>query len=123
VLVLTGILPGRAHALANALSGLFSAASTTASERASVKARMGLHYGQVLSYESAEGTRRPTGLPLFEADALAGDKEAQRYDAVVVSAALVEGGATAFDEIGRLATEHGAKIRRYVPHGTPRRDP
>ncbi len=127
MLALTQVPLGRALGLATDLAKLLDAAGSTQSPEAPVKARIGVHYGQVLSYENAEGVTRPTGHALFDADRIAGDDEARRYNAVVVSGALIESAAQGlreaerFDEIGPLTTAQGATIRRYVPRGAPRR--
>jgi WD40 repeat protein len=127
VLALTQVAPGRAFVLATELASLLEAAGTTQSADAPVRARIGVHYGQVLPYENAEGVTRPTGIALFDADGLAGDDEARRYDAIVVSGALIEsaakgtGEAGRFEEIGPFTTAQGTTIRRYVPRDAPRR--
>jgi hypothetical protein len=123
VLSLTQVPLGRAFGLATDLAGLLEAAGTTQAADAPVRARIGVHYGQVLPYENAEGVARPTGLALFDADGLAGDAEARSYDAIVVSGALIESAsdgarkleASRFQEIAPLVTPHEATIRRFVP--------
>jgi len=123
VLSLTQVPLGRAFGLATELASLLEAAGTTQAEDAPVRARIGVHYGQVLPYENAEGVARPTGLSLFDADGLAGDAEARRYDAVVVSGALIESAAlgagkltaSRFQEIAPLVTPYPTTIRRFVP--------
>jgi hypothetical protein len=128
VLALTQVPLGRAFELAIELASLLEAASVTQSAEAPVRARIGVHYGQVLPYANADRVTRPTGLALFEADGLAGDKEARQYDAVVVSEALIEsaakGGREAdrFEKIGPFTTAKGTTIQRYVPRGSPRRE-
>jgi class 3 adenylate cyclase len=126
VLALTQVPPGRALPLATELADLLAAAGTTQSADAPVQVRIGVHYGQVLSYENAEGVTRPTGLALFDADGLAGDEEARRYQGVVISDALIESAAKGvaeghrFEKIGPFTTAQGTTIQRYVPTGTPR---
>jgi class 3 adenylate cyclase len=123
VLSLTQVPPARAFGLASDLALLLEAAGTTQSPDAPVRARLGVHYGQVLPYENAEGVARPTGLALFDADGLAGDAEARRYDAIVVSGALIESAAdgarkleaSRFQEIAPFVTPHETTIRRFVP--------
>lgn len=123
VLALTQVPLGRAFSLATDLANLLEAASTTQADHASVRARIGVHYGQTQSYESAEGTTRPTGLALFEADGLTGDNEARRYDALVISGALIESAARGskrfeashFHEIPPLVTPYQTMIHRFVP--------
>ncbi len=123
VLSLTQVPLGRAFGLATELASLLEAADTTQAEDAPVRARIGVHYGQVLPYENAEGVARPTGLSLFDADGLAGDAEARRYDTVVVSGALIESAglsagkltASRFQEIAPLVTLYPTTIRRFVP--------
>jgi MinD-like ATPase involved in chromosome partitioning or flagellar assembly len=122
VLSLTQVPLGRAFGLATDLASLLEAAGTTQSAGAPVRARIGVHYGQVLPYENAEGVSRPTGLALFDADGLAGDAEARRHDAVVVSGALIESAsdgarkleASRFQEIAPMVTPHETTIRRFV---------
>jgi hypothetical protein len=120
VLALTKVPLGRAFSLATDLAHLLEAADTTQSTDAPLRARIGVHYGQVLLYQNAEGVIRPTGLTLFDADGLAGDEEARRHEAIVVSGALIESAAlgrmpeaNGFEEIGAFTTSNVA-IRRYI---------
>jgi hypothetical protein len=123
VLVLTQVPLERAFGLARDLATLLEAASTTQAAEAPVRARIGVHYGQVHAYLNAEGVQRPTGLSLFEADALAGDAEARRYDAVVISGALIESAshgarqieADRFQRIAEIKTQQGTTLLRFVP--------
>jgi len=122
VLALTNIQPTRAFGIAEALMHLLEVESGLKSEVAGVRARIGLHYGEANYYENAEGVVRPTGLAVFAADDLAGDKEARRYESLVVSDALINTAALGsqhyqaalFREIGPLVTAQGKTIRRYV---------
>jgi class 3 adenylate cyclase len=114
VLSITGIAPERALSLATDLAGKLTDADETRSASASVRARIGVHYGPVQSYDNAEGVARPTGHALFEADGLAGDAEARSWDAIVVSNTLVEGPGARWQEIGPLRTSLGKQLRRFV---------
>lgn len=65
--------------------------SMNMSPQAEVIARLGLHYGVVLLYESAEGVQRPTGPALFDADEIAGDETAREHPgSVIISHPLLE---------------------------------
>jgi hypothetical protein len=76
----------------------------------------------VFLFESAEGALRPTGTTLFDADALAGDAEAKKHDAVIVSGAVIDLAAHGsrayqrenFEELGALPRPHGRQVRRFV---------
>ncbi|HEX3480099.1 MAG TPA: caspase family protein [Kofleriaceae bacterium] len=65
--------------------------SMNMSPQAEVIARLGLHYGVVLLYESAEGVQRPTGPALFDTEEIAGDETAREYPGwVIISQPLLE---------------------------------
>jgi hypothetical protein len=56
----------------------------------SVSMRVGVHYGLVSFYETADGVRRPTGTPVFVADVIAGDKVARAIEGVIVTRPIVD---------------------------------
>jgi hypothetical protein len=53
--------------------------------RIAVKSRVGIHYGDIYLYESADGQARPTGLNCFIADAIASDKLAREKGGIVIT--------------------------------------
>jgi hypothetical protein len=57
-------------------------------EKIAVKSRVGIHYGDVYLYNSAEGVPRPTGLNCFVADAIASDKIARESGGIVVTESI-----------------------------------
>jgi hypothetical protein len=131
VLVINNVDAGLAHVVAHMLERLLEVETTLKAPRAGVRARIGLHYGPVFLYQSAEGPLRPTGPSLFIADALAGDDEARKYSTAIVSAQLI-GAATYgsdayqrdhFHEINPLAWHHRNSIQRFVRRNSHNRPP
>ena len=57
-------------------------------EKIAVKSRVGIHYGDVYLYSSAEGVPRPTGLNCFVADAIASDKIARESGGIVITESI-----------------------------------
>ena len=101
---------------------LLAVESEGKSDRIEVNARIGLHYGGVVAYESLNGVYRPTGRSCFIADAITGDEVAKEANSVVFTetmADIVSNGSTKylrehFRELPPLEQGPAAGLRRYV---------
>jgi class 3 adenylate cyclase len=122
VLVLEAVGLTDAASIAARLQSLTEIESLGRDEAIAVDIRIGVHYGQVMHYVNARGIERPTGLALFAADEIAGDKAARSLHGIVLTrlvASHTAGGsderlASEFKRLPKLASGPASGVDRFV---------
>lgn len=121
VVALIGLHPEIGYTIADRLATKLMVASGLNAHAANVEVRIGLHYGHVFTYDNAESIPRPTGVAVFDTDAIVADKTAER-STVVVSESLIEPASLGsrdylnknFEPLTPLKRPHDRTIKRYA---------
>lgn len=122
ILVVTRMNPNDVAHVPERLRELGAIASIDMGPSVSARVRVGVHYGMVTFYKTADGTERPSGRALLVADAVAGDDLARAYDGVIMTYEIVDAVVTGsrdrlkemFDEIPESDDAVLKGVRRFV---------